>query len=96
MSIQICYKIKQGGWTVVQDPEGAMGPYAYSGNQWTSFDDVKVTRKKSELAKKMGLGGAMIWALDLDDFRNRCGCEAHPLLKTINRVLRSYPGEDRC
>ena len=42
----------------------------------------------------MGLDGGMIWALDLDDFRNRCGCEAHPLLKTINRVLRNYPEAD--
>lgn len=33
----------------------------------------------------------MIWALDLDDFRNVCDCEEYPLLKTINRVLRNYP-----
>lgn len=38
----------------------------------------------------MGLGGGMIWALDLDDFRDRCGCEPHPLLRTINRELRGY------
>lgn len=29
----------------------------------------------------------MIWALDLDDFNNRCGQGAHPLLKTIASVL---------
>lgn len=79
---------------MVQDPEGDMGPYAYNGNQWTSYDDVQIIRKKSEVVKKMGLGGAMIWALDLDDFKNVCGCEAHPLLRTINRVLRKYPGPD--
>ena len=33
----------------------------------------------------------MIWALDLDDFKNVCDCESYPLLKTINRVLRDYP-----
>lgn len=33
----------------------------------------------------------MIWALDLDDFRNVCDCEEYPLLKTINRALRNYP-----
>ena len=42
----------------------------------------------------MGLGGGMIWALDLDDFRNRCGCEHHPLLRTINRELRGLPVPD--
>jgi Chitin binding Peritrophin-A domain. len=26
------------------------------------------------------------------DYRNFCGCESYPLLKTINRVLRNYPG----
>lgn len=68
-----------------------MGPYAYKGDQWVSFDDAAIIRRKSELVRTMKLGGAMIWALDLDDFRNRCGCEKYPLLKTINRVLRNYP-----
>ena len=36
----------------------------------------------------------MIWALDLDDFNNMCGCEKYPLLKTINRVLRNYNSPD--
>merc|ERR1711928_92379 len=65
----------------------AMGPYAYKGDQWTSFDDVSIVRRKAEMVKTMKLGGAMIWALDLDDFSNRCGCEHHPLLRTIDRVL---------
>lgn len=73
-----------------------MGPYAYKGNQWVSFDDADMIRKKSELVKTMNIGGAMIWALDLDDFRNSCGCETYPLLKTINRVLRNYPGRSSC
>ncbi len=38
----------------------------------------------------------MIWALDLDDFNNRCGEGAHPLLSTIKNVLGpgfgEYPG----
>ena len=83
--------VSNGGWTVVQDEEGALGPYTYRGDQWVSFDDVDIIRKKSELVRSKKLGGAMIWALDLDDFRNKCGCETYPLLKTINRVLRNYP-----
>ncbi|XP_068222684.1 probable chitinase 10 isoform X2 [Palaemon carinicauda] len=94
---EICDKVLNGGFTVVKDPEGRMGPYAYSGKQWFGYDDIAMIRYKSEYIKKMGLGGGMIWALDLDDFRNRCGCENHPLLRTINRVLRNYPVPDpRC
>ena len=29
----------------------------------------------------------MIWALDLDDFNNRCGQGRHPLMNTIKSVL---------
>ena len=88
---EICDNIQSGGWTVVKDPKKRMGPYAYKGSQWVSFDDAEMIRYKSEYIRHMGLGGGMIWALDLDDFRNRCSCEKHPLLRTINRVLRQEP-----
>lgn len=84
---QICQYIKQRGWKVVQDEFGTMGPYAYLRDQWVSFDDQAMIRYKTEFVKARGLGGAMIWALDLDDFRNVCNCEPHPLLRTINRGL---------
>jgi len=54
---------------MVQDPLGTMGPYAYRGNQWVSFDDQEMIRFKSEFVVRNDLGGAMIWALDLDDFK---------------------------
>lgn len=94
---EICERIKYKGWQVVRDRKGRMGPYAYMRDQWVSFDDAFMIRHKSEFVKAMNLGGAMIWALDLDDFRNVCECEEYPLLRTINRVLRDYPGpHPRC
>ncbi len=66
---EICADIKKGGWTVVKDPEGLMGPYAHKDRQWVGYDDVETIRRKSEYVREMGLAGGMVWALDLDDFR---------------------------
>lgn len=87
---EICRNVKQKGWTIVRDKGGRIGPYAYHRDQWVSFDDIGMIRHKSEYIKAMGLAGGMIWALDLDDFKNLCDCEEYPLLRTINRVLRGY------
>ena len=54
---------------MVEDESGAMGPYAFRDDQWVSFEDSKMIKKKSKFIKDEKLGGAMIWALDLDDFR---------------------------
>lgn len=90
---EICEKVNTGGYTVVRDEDGRIGPYAYKGTQWVSYDDVEDIRRKSQFIKKLGLGGGMVWALDLDDFRGRCGCGKHPLLRTMNQELRKIPGQ---
>lgn len=89
---EICRDIKQGGWNVVKDPEGRMGPYAHKGRQWVGYDDVETIRRKSQFVRDMGLGGGMVWALDLDDFRNDCGEGAHPLMNAITEVLGPAKG----
>jgi len=43
--------------------------------------------QKCNYVKEMGLGGGMVWALDLDDFRNLCGEGSYPLMNTMRRVL---------
>src|SRR5581483_240950 len=79
---EICMNIKNG-WTVVQDPTWKMGPYAYSGNQWVSYDDPSMVVKKMDYLKGKGLGGAMTWALDFDDFNNVCNTGKYPIINTI-------------
>lgn len=95
---EICKKANRDGWKVVRDPKGRIGPYAYKGNQWVSYDDVEDVRRKAQFMVDLKLGGGMIWALDLDDFRGNCGCGKHPLLKTLNQVLRGVGGPklDNC
>lgn len=91
VSFQICDRIKNKGWKIVQDPLGRMGPFAYKGNQWVSYDDQQTLKRKTQLIKSLNLAGGMVWALDLDDFKNRCGEGTHPLLKVIREELRDPP-----
>ena len=85
---EICDRIFNRGWKVAFDPEGRLGPYAYKDNQWVSFDDQAILKRKTEYIRDLGIGGGMVWALDLDDFRGKCGQGKHPLLKIIHAGLQ--------
>ncbi|CAL8134680.1 unnamed protein product [Orchesella dallaii] len=82
------YEVCTRNWTTVHDSENRMGPYSYQNMQWVSYDDTDIIETKCEFVKDLGLGGVMIWSLDLDDFRGDCGPK-YPLLKTINNALRN-------
>lgn len=83
---EICDKIKHQGWTVKRDPR--IGPYAFKGNQWVSFDDIPTINLKTKYIRDHKLGGTMIWSLDFDDFRGAyCGEGKYPLLTALNKGL---------
>ncbi|XP_053984693.1 chitinase-3-like protein 1 [Hylaeus volcanicus] len=84
---EICENLNQGGWTVVREPKQLV-PYAFKGNQWVGYDDPTSVQEKAKYINSMGLGGAMVWSVETDDFRGTCG-EKYPLLTALNRVLRS-------
>jgi len=84
---EICNNVLNDQWEVVRDDSKAMGPYAYKGNQWISFDDIDSIRQKMAFVQEMGLAGVMVWAIDLDDFSGSCQGEKFPLLRAINREL---------
>lgn len=81
-------------WTkIVTDSSGKMGPYAYNGNLWTSYDDPDILKKKCAYVKQKGLAGAMIWSLDQDDFNGKfCNQGRYPLLFAINQGLKKGSG----
>ncbi|XP_008556590.3 chitotriosidase-1-like [Microplitis demolitor] len=82
---EICEMQKNGGWKVNYDEE-RQAPWAHKDRQWIGFDNIKSIKAKAEFAKQLGLGGAMVWSIETDDFRGICG-EKYPLLKTLKAVL---------
>lgn len=50
--------------------------------------------QKAEFIRRLGLGGGMIWALDLDDFKDHCGEGVHPLLTELQSVLAEQSNEE--
>ncbi|CAO1341927.1 unnamed protein product [Diamesa tonsa] len=62
-------------------------PYAVNGNQWVGYDDVESVKIKSDYINQKGLGGAMFWSLETDDFLGRGGQGKFPLIKTAYNTL---------
>lgn len=63
-----------------------MVPHMYKGNQWVGYDDPESITLKVQFAKKMKLGGCMVWSVETDDF-NGLSSAPFPILRTINDVL---------
>ena len=66
-----------------------MVPYAYHDNQWIGYENEKSVALKVDYVKKHNLGGVMIWAVEMDDFRGICDAKRYPLLRVINDGLRA-------
>lgn len=55
------------GGTAYLDKEAAVRYMVYDSDSWVSYDDETTSQMKIDYANKMGLGGLMVWAIDLDD-----------------------------
>lgn len=81
---EICENEMSSQWSVEWD-DYCQSPYAYQGTQWVSYDNVESIKKKCDLAKSLNLGGVMMWSVETDDFRGKCG-QKFPLLAAINQM----------
>lgn len=96
---EICSNVKLNGWKVFGEDNNSTGPYAISAHNagpdqdtnsliWVGYDDVDTVTIKSEYIRKIrGLGGATVWDLSQDDFRNDCGKGTYQLTTAISRTL---------
>lgn len=75
-------------WTKKFDDIGKC-PYAYKDNQWVGYEDERSIKIKMDWLKENKYGGAMIWALDLDDYKGVCG-ERNVLFNTVVAGLQGY------
>ncbi|CAF1580064.1 unnamed protein product, partial [Adineta steineri] len=80
----VCEKMKET-WDAKQLVPYIAGPY----NQpKAGVENVRSMKYKANYIKQNNLGGAMIWTLDMDDFRGQFCCQGKfPLIKTIKAVL---------
>ncbi|XP_001372881.2 acidic mammalian chitinase isoform X1 [Monodelphis domestica] len=83
---EICPFLKNGATEVWEASEDV--PYAYKSNEWVGYDNPKSFQIKAEWLKKNNFGGAMVWAIDLDDFTGTfCNQGKFPLINTLKKTL---------
>ncbi|XP_006865985.1 PREDICTED: acidic mammalian chitinase-like [Chrysochloris asiatica] len=83
---EICTFLKNGATEVWEASEDV--PYAYKGNEWLGYDNTKSFKIKADWLKKNNFGGAMVWAIDLDDFTGTfCNQGKFPLITTLKDAL---------
>lgn len=75
-------------WTKEYDKVGQC-PYAHKKNQWVGYEDAQSLKIKMDWMRANKYGGAMIWALDLDDYRGVCG-DKDILFNTLYNGLENY------
>jgi hypothetical protein len=82
---EITQQIASGAVTQKWDA-ATLTPYAYNAGSgvWVSYDNPDSVAYKTAYVNAMGLGGAMVWSIDDDDFAN-----GYPLLTKITDILNN-------
>lgn len=87
---EVCENVQKNGWTREWDDVGKC-PYAYKDNQWVGYEDEKSIALKMDFIKKEGYGGAMVWAVDMDDYKGDCSeGRSNPLMRIIHDAISGY------
>lgn len=69
---EICQKVKKGALTHWYE-RAQRSCYGYKDTEWISYEDAPSVKEKGIFINANFLGGAMIQAMDYDDYSNICG-----------------------
>ncbi len=83
---EICKYVQKEKWTRGWSKSQRV-PYAFKSNQWVGYDDENSINIKVDYIVDHCLGGAMVWSIDLDDFKGFCSNQTFPLSKLIKDGL---------
>ncbi|RAH68797.1 glycoside hydrolase family 18 protein [Aspergillus aculeatinus CBS 121060] len=80
--------------TPVHDKTDAVDYFTFDSDQWVAYDDATTYAQKVAWANEVGIGGAMIWASDLDDdkYTAHAGLTnkiimTNPTLQSVDKAL---------
>lgn len=59
------------------------------GTQWVGYENMESVKYKIDFIKESRYAGAMVWAIDMDDFHGLCG-DRNPLMNVIHEGLKGY------
>uniref|UniRef100_A0A674GST5 GH18 domain-containing protein n=1 Tax=Taeniopygia guttata TaxID=59729 RepID=A0A674GST5_TAEGU len=85
---EICTFLNSGATQAWHGPQDV--PYAYKGNEWVGYDNVRSFGLKVDWLKNNNFGGAMVWDLDMDDFTGDfCKEGKYPLISSLKKGTRA-------
>ncbi|XP_069489158.1 chitinase-3-like protein 1 isoform X2 [Ambystoma mexicanum] len=83
---EIC-QFLQGATTIWIEEQKV--PYSFKNDQWVGYETPQSINAKVEYLKGQSFGGAVLWALDLDDFTGEnCKQGKYPLLQALYTQLK--------
>ncbi|KAM7311028.1 endochitinase-like [Ixodes scapularis] len=85
---ELCRQLQSGNWTRVWDPRAGCA-YAYSGDQWLTFEDEQSLTLKADYVRNRSLAGVMIWDVTSDDYRGYCG-PSNILVQTLYENFQKH------
>ncbi|KAL1123354.1 hypothetical protein AAG570_002439 [Ranatra chinensis] len=81
-----CLFISRPSTTHVFDDDYKV-PYAFSGQEWISYENDESVLMKAYYIKENRFGGVMIFSLNVDDYRGNCNGQQFSLTRKISNIL---------